>query len=245
MERTKCAVRTGGLAIAISLGMALAPGVAFAEPDGAGSSASSDSSCAGGGGATDNSDPQPGAGGSNGSDGPNSTPNSQSTQDTSSEINSRLADKLARIDQDETEVEKRRVAVDQDLGVPSKTVELVDREADLLKRQQELAHQAVQQATAGVVAGPGSIGYELQQLQDQSGLTLAQMSAILDMQRAQSLEAAGTGVQQDLASLQAATDLQAAADMMRLTSAEMESFLADIAAAPNRATLNAAAGNRG
>ena len=71
--------------MAISLGMALAPGVAVAEPDGAGSSASSDSSSAPGGrgGATDSSGPQQGAVGPSG---PDSTLNSQSTQDTSSEI---------------------------------------------------------------------------------------------------------------------------------------------------------------
>jgi hypothetical protein len=238
VERTKCAVRTGGLAIAISLGMALAPGVAFAEPDGAGSSASSDSSSApgGGGGATDNSDPQQGAVGASG---PDSTLNSQSTQDTSSEIKSRMAASLAKIDNDETQVEKRRGVIDQDLKAPSRTVELVDREADLLKRQQELAHQvAVQQATSGIVQGVGSIGYELQDLQNQSGLTLDELSAVLDAQRAQSLEAAGTAVQQDAATL------QAVADMMRLTSAEIESFLADIAAA-QQGYLNAAAGNRG
>lgn len=235
-----CAVRTGGLAIAISLGMALAPGVAFAEPDGADSSASSDSSSApGGGGATDNSDPQQGAVGASG---PGSTLNSQSTQDTSSEIKSRMADKLARIDQDETEVEKRRGVIDQDLKAPSRTVELVDKEADLLKRQQELAHQvAFQQAASGIAGigqGVGSVGYELQDLQNQSGLTLDELSAVLDAQRAQSLEAASTDVQQDAATL------QAVADMMRLTSAEIESFLADIAAA-QQDYLNAAAAGRG
>ncbi len=101
-----------------------------------------------------------------------------------------------------------------------------------------LTRSAVQQATSGIVQGVGSIGYELQDLQNQSGLTLDELSAVLDAQRAQSLEAAGTAVQQDAASL------QAAADMMRLTSAEIESFLADIAAA-QQDYLNAAAAGRG
>ncbi len=211
--------------------MALAPGLAFAEPDGTGSSGSSDSSSARGGGATSDSDPQSGAGGPSGSDGPNSTPNYQPRQDISPEINSRLAASLAKIDVDEIEVEKRRGVIDGEFEAPSKTVELVDKEADLLKRQQELAHQALQQATVGVVDGVGTIGNRLRDLQDQSGLTLEQMSAMLDMQRAEALAAAGADVQQDPASLQAVGDLQAVTDMMRLTSAEIESFLAQIAAA--------------
>jgi len=222
VERAKRAVRTGGLAIAISLGLALAPGVAFAEPDGTGSSGSSESSSASRS-ATDNSDSQPGAGGSNGSDGANSAPNSPSGQDVSSERKSRLADTMAQIDRDETEVAKRRGAIDQDRAAPSKNVELVDREADLLNRQSVLASGASQQfmsGISGIVESPGAAAAQLQASQYESRANLDEMDVLLGTQRAEA---------QDLAARQALADLQAARDTMSLTSAEMDNFIAQIA----------------
>jgi hypothetical protein len=219
---TKCALRTGGLAVAIGLGMTLAPGVAFAEPDGAGSSASSDSSSATGG-AKSSSDSQPGAGGSNGSDGPNSAPNSPSAQDNSSERISRLAGTLAQIDRDETEVAKRRVAVDQDPATLSKNVELVDREADVLTRQSVLASRAVQQFMSGmngIVQGSGAVSDQLQAFQAESRLNLDEMDALIDSQRFEAMDAEAR---------QALADMQAARDTMKLTSSEMDDFIAQIA----------------
>jgi hypothetical protein len=161
-------------------------------------------------------------------------PNSQSTQDNSSEINSRLAASLAQIDRDETEVVKRRGAIDQDLEAPSKNVELVDREADLLSRQQVLASQAFQQAIAGF-AQSGSIAYQLQDLQNQSSANLDEMDALLDASGAQAREAAA---------VEAAANLQAAKDAMNLTSAEMDNFMAQMQAS-QQAYFDAIARNGG